>query len=1524
MPQIGKYEILEELGRGGFAVVYKARDARLNRTVALKVLKGEYASEIAMTTRFMEAARKNASLVHRNIVYVYEVDEDQGVPYIAMEHLPGGSLYDRLRGEPLPIDTAITIVLQVAAALDYAHQRNIVHRDVAPSNILFDDEGRAVLADFLLVMSLTSTSLTDVGTVLGTPNYMSPEQIDPNAEIDLHADVYSLGIVAYEMLTGRVPFDADLSLAVLYAHVHQPPPNPSTLNPVLDDAITTVLFKALAKSPDERYASAGEFAHALHIAWARKKAIGQSVTTLESLYTQAQEAMKAGQWNELVSLCLEIRSLDPDHSEASALLTLGTNKLAEEGKQRQQQRKRDQQYEVIQNLLTEQKYLEAIEALASLVKQFPNFLEAKKSLEVARQHNGLYQDALRKQNIGDYREAYIDLLSLLKLVPDYTEARWTLVNVLIQIESQASGSTQQQKSQTLDQLLLNAAEAISEQGKLKVAAELWEFAAEIFESEGRKIRASACRCEAAKCLELPIITLDIEYEYLVLSRWTRFRFIVGNAGFGPAHNLVIHISGKEFHGEVIQTRPLVTLGIGAKKVESMDVKPLASGDKVPMRVQIEYIDQVGKVYSQEQTIYLFVAHTSDDTQKQLQRSSVFSYPTELPQTQHIDQYEIMEELGRGGFATVYKARHIELNRIVALKVLHSRLCENSEFLDRFREEARLLVTLDHPNIVRVHETGEYHGQYYLVMDLLSGYTLDKVLKESPLSPERAGFVVEQIASALDAIHQKGIVHRDIKPSNIMVNDTGKVTLFDFGITQAIQNEAEIMPQKDALGTITYMAPEVVSPQMWGPVTPSTDVYALGVTAYEMLVGRPPFKGDTIATVYSHAYSEPPSPLEFAPELDANIGKILLRALAKSPSERYSTAGEFARELGQALKRTSQLNQSLERRWYLSAKVQPIFSNSISLTLTLSKEYSGLQAIPIEMTQGEVYVLIQAEELRILEGENVIALSLPDSEVGSSDVTIELHAKDPGKKNIVIEAFCDSLRFPSLCISANIPSEMTTGKLKLPTPLGPHPIPNPDLALRIYATPQDTETSRLRFDYVLYSPHHKLHMPGIMAESVEVTTAQLARTHAQSGKILQQAMTGHSREIQEGLAVIGRELYTLLFSFGDNGLNRYYQELTEHFKSWLILSDANPWIPWELVKPHGPGWEHDFLGARYALGRWIEGWGALCQPEFPLGQVCFAQDTAMEQSTEAWMHLLTSDEAPRLDSIAPGEGLLVDWPGGYPAALDYASPVWGLHFAGYPNRLSRSLKALAVRDESWLSTETLKDHWLDLHHKAPLVTFGMQSLNGQTALTDVESKWMPTFIRAGASAFVSALWATSPQADWLFWRAFYQSIWQRVPLGEAVLQARQYVRQAMPDSMDWLAYFLVGDPMARGYIPRPGEGYTALECINHDLEQPLCLSQRYRFRASLRTAPPPWYRGRRYQATEEAWESPQVFVFAHTFEIHPGTSLPLRAPVGDIMDTTFDLVPQVAGEHDVFVKFMDGDEVRQTLSLSVTVATEEAA
>ena len=264
---IGQYRVISMIAQGGMATVYLAVHIGLNRKIALKVLLPVYAQNREFVERFQREAQAAAKLKHPNIIQIYDAGQIEGYYFIAMEYIEGGSLQDKVaelsrQRKRMDIDTALSITRQIATALDYAHRHGIIHRDVKPSNILLAEGGRAILTDLGIAKAVAGTALTKTMMAVGTPQYMSPEQ-GKGEEIDHRADIYSLGVVLYEMLAGRTPFQADTPWAVIHQHVYETPPPLERFNPAIAPSIREIVNKAIAKDPLRRYRTAREMAVAL-------------------------------------------------------------------------------------------------------------------------------------------------------------------------------------------------------------------------------------------------------------------------------------------------------------------------------------------------------------------------------------------------------------------------------------------------------------------------------------------------------------------------------------------------------------------------------------------------------------------------------------------------------------------------------------------------------------------------------------------------------------------------------------------------------------------------------------------------------------------------------------------------------------------------------------------------------------------------------------------------------------------------------------------------------------------------------------------------------------------------------------------------------------------------------------------------------------------------------------------------------------------------------------------------------------
>ncbi|HXF82760.1 MAG TPA: PASTA domain-containing protein, partial [bacterium] len=254
----GRYEILDRISEGGMATVFRARRIADGEIVALKILREQYAGDVEFVARFEREAKAVSELIHPHMVRVYDSGADGAVRFIAMEYVEGENLkeYIRRHGRLAP-ERALEIAAQVCDALEYAHGHGIVHRDIKPQNILLTRDGRVKVTDFGIARAMSSATITHTGTVLGSVQYLSPEQAR-GAAVGPSTDIYSLGVVLYEMVTGTLPFEGDTPIATALAHVNQPPPSPRTLVPTLPVRVEGIILFALAKSPARRYRSPGE------------------------------------------------------------------------------------------------------------------------------------------------------------------------------------------------------------------------------------------------------------------------------------------------------------------------------------------------------------------------------------------------------------------------------------------------------------------------------------------------------------------------------------------------------------------------------------------------------------------------------------------------------------------------------------------------------------------------------------------------------------------------------------------------------------------------------------------------------------------------------------------------------------------------------------------------------------------------------------------------------------------------------------------------------------------------------------------------------------------------------------------------------------------------------------------------------------------------------------------------------------------------------------------------------------------
>ncbi|MCJ7580216.1 MAG: serine/threonine protein kinase, partial [Candidatus Aminicenantes bacterium] len=253
-----RYEIIEEIGKGGMGRVYRVEDTRIKEEIALKLIKAEIATDKQTIERFRNELTTARKIAHRNVCRMFDLGEEKGQHYITMEYVPGGDLKTFIRRvEQLSMGKAISIAKQICDGLSEAHNLGIVHRDLKPNNIMIDNQGNARIMDFGIARTVKDKGITGSGVMIGTPEYMSPEQVEAK-EVDQRSDIYSLGVILYEMVTGRVPFEGDTALSIAMKHKGESPKNPKEYNAQIPDVLCHVILKCLEKEREKRYQSAGE------------------------------------------------------------------------------------------------------------------------------------------------------------------------------------------------------------------------------------------------------------------------------------------------------------------------------------------------------------------------------------------------------------------------------------------------------------------------------------------------------------------------------------------------------------------------------------------------------------------------------------------------------------------------------------------------------------------------------------------------------------------------------------------------------------------------------------------------------------------------------------------------------------------------------------------------------------------------------------------------------------------------------------------------------------------------------------------------------------------------------------------------------------------------------------------------------------------------------------------------------------------------------------------------------------------
>ncbi len=585
--------------------------------------------------------------------------------------------------------------------------------------------------------------------------------------------------------------------------------------------------------------------------------------------------------------------------------------------------------------------------------------------------------------------------------------------------------------------------------------------------------------------------------------------------------------------------------------------------------------------------------------------------------------------------------------------------------------------------------------------------------------------------------------------------------------------------------------------------------------------------------------------------------------------------------------------------------------------------AGKDTFKIPANRNEIHCFIRADGLQVRGSEvAVIVLDPQSTEIPSASFELEAHLCGP--RTYTIELFIEDPQ------SGTRPLVKTSGQITVSPPTiyeGPSPTltpleiqvaVHPDFTLRVITEFPDGKDSSRSVSYYLAS-----RLPGLgrgekLVGRIALSASNIAQMRTLLNQTLRAGSSAQPQDVSMRMLSLGIHFFQRLFPTGETALfHEALRKAAGRLHTWLIVEDGVTWLPWELLAHDwcGTG-QVQFLAEQFRISRWIAGLGPKPYSEVPLGEIALAhyrpqeadQETKDER-VEGWQHLLAAHNAFGILQVVKPE-----------------TPVYGLHLLRYldPSAEGCSIVARAHTGEAveGVLENELHRAKLDIHLKRPVVTLGMLTETDQASQLPFEEWLLPEralpFVRAGASAVAGPWWPTSEIADRIFWPAFYDLLMRRVPLGEAVWQARMSVKAVLSQNPDWLAYTLFGDPLAEAYWPETSEGYTVLECLSQD--DPLIVGKPYRFRASIRSRPPVWYQDRLVDV-DSLPEDPRVLFLAPGIldEIPDPVKM---EPIGRTMvQATIELTPQEEGQMTLIARLFNGDERLQVLRLQSKVGRQ---
>ena len=842
-----QYTILEEIGRGGMATVYSAMQHSVNRKITLKVLPPHFLHDPGFLERFEREVEVISHLEHPHILPIYDYGESDGIPFIAMRYLGGGNMAQLVRRGVPSLQDIVKPFQQVAEALDYAHHQGIIHRDLKPSNVMLDEFGNAYLTDFGIARVMGS-NLTG-SAIIGTPAYMSPEQAS-GVSLDARSDIYSLGIVLFELITGREPYQAETPMSMLLKHINEPIPPISDFRSNVPETVQQVLDKATAKDPDERYDSA---------------------IALAEDFRRALQGLPSTFDNQKTSPFL------PTYDDPPTVIGISDTGA----------------FEVSGDTMT---------------MQFPPNAETNRDwrrlgsivviLVIVISAFVLFGGAIR-ETIGSVFSSVASQVSVPSNLALLAVILSGISGVLIFIVRVFSRNTNRSNSVAAPPSVIQNEHTA-----------FFESNVDINPTNGTVIEAPI---KVGNIPQQPppqefggthIYGIEKDLEH---SSSQRFKLSIIEAPRPEFHNTyALPNEGCTIGYDRRQNEVVIDFD---KRVSKRHARITFSSDGLP---QIEDLGSSngtivnGVKIPPREPITLYpgsMIRLSSKTVLSINLQQTFVPDLEGKTLAGI--YTIEELINRSGKAVIYRGFDKKFSRDVVIKVLSPEYNQISGFAGRLEQEGTEAGRLQHPHIVNIFDFGSENivnsdgysiTVKFIVMQLLSGGTLNE---HKEMSRDKLITWLQEIGDAIDYVHQKNLVHCGIKPNSIILDESDKAHLTDFALAQHSGTSAN---------QILVGSPPFIAPEQWSRVTltPHVDQFALAVVVYHLLCGEYPYQ-DINDPDKRRANFEQGAPLvheriqaKHGEPVPPAVSEVLQKALSVRPEDRFDNIKDFVNEFVKAI------------------------------------------------------------------------------------------------------------------------------------------------------------------------------------------------------------------------------------------------------------------------------------------------------------------------------------------------------------------------------------------------------------------------------------------------------------------------------------------------------------------------------------------------------------------------------------------------------------------------------------------------